>query len=611
MEISTAYKSFVPRPISIASGEAKATPQDTRWLEENIPCRTACPAHTDIPGYLEAIHRGEYDQAYRINLRDNVFPSILGRVCSRPCEEPCRHGWDALGESVAICFSKRSAADFRDTDRVVLPPIFPKSGKRVAIIGGGPAGLAAARNLTLLGHACTVFEKHSRPGGMMNQGIPEFRLPRNQIIREIEQIQATGVEIRCGISIGKDIPLEKLLQDYDAVIMAAGTLRPNFLGMDDEKSAGVHHGIPWLLQANEFHNAAVGDKVVVIGGGFTAMDCARTAYRLQLERLGMDRTNVRVCYRRSEKEMLVTPGEVEELAHESIPMEFMVGPNRYLAKDGQLVGMEFIRNALGEPDASGRRKPVAVKGSEFIHEADTILLATGQFPESSWIDPTIRKLVVGDDGWLLSGGKHATAIDKLFSAGDFSTGASTLIQAIGHAKETVRQVDRFLMGTERIIDTVLVRDGRPTPRKREFDFVKSNPMPSLPVAKRDLTAEVELGFDRPGAKEATSRCYFCHYKYEIDVSRCIKCNQCIEVMPRPQCIVRVHAVQQDEQGRIVGFDQQVGPEIDYNADFYINQQDCIRCNACLEVCPTQCISVQKVSGCVKAVGATLDAEASL
>ena len=589
----------VPPALSQRLGVASEA-KDMRWLAENIPCRTACPAHTDIPGYLGAIHRGDFDQAYRINLLDNVFPAVLGRVCSRPCEGPCRRGWDGLGEPVAICFSKRSSSDFKEAERVVLEPFFPASGKTVAIIGSGPAGLAAARNLTLLGHRCTVYEKHERPGGMMNQGIPEFRLPRAHLDREIDQIRQMGVDIVCDTDIGGDIPLQKLLDDFDAVIMAAGTLRPNMLGMDGEDSSGIDHGIPWLLRANEFNDISVGERCVVIGGGFTAMDCARTAARLQGRQYGMDRTDVRVCYRRSVNEMLVTPGEVEELEHESIPMEFMVGPTRYVTDAAAVTGIEFVKNELGEPDDSGRRRPVAIKGSEFTHGADTILLATGQYPATSWIDEPLYKQLVGDDQWLHSSGKNSTEIDKLFVAGDFSTGASTLIEAIGHAKTTARLVDEFLMGEPRIHDVAVITDGREQPRERGYDFVSRVPMPTIESKARTFSAEVETGFTEPGSEDETSRCYLCHYKYEIDTTRCIKCDQCIQVKPRPNCIVRVNSVHTDDEGRITGYDEADG--VDYRAEYFIDQKDCIRCNACLEVCPTQCISVQRVDGVVKVDG---------
>ncbi|MCE9616269.1 MAG: FAD-dependent oxidoreductase [Lentisphaerae bacterium] len=592
---------FVPAALSAPRGEWAPQVKDQQWLDENIPCRTACPARTDIPGYLAALSAGDTDLAYRINLRDNVFPGVLGRVCSRPCEAPCRHGWEGLGEPVAICFSKRSAADFNAADRVVLEPLFPPSGKRVAVVGSGPAGLAAARNLALLGHRCTVYEKHARPGGMMNQGIPEFRLPRAVLDREIDQVRRQGVEIICNTAIGPERPLEQLLAEFDAVILAAGTLRPNLLPLEGRDFAGIAHGLPWLLDANEFHRATVGDKCLVIGGGFTAMDCARTAFRLQCERMPMERTDVRVCYRRSPGEMLVTPGEVEELAHEAIPMEFLVGPQRYLGEGGRITGMAFVKNRLGPPDESGRARPEPIPGHDFVHAADTVLLATGQFPDTSWIDAGLRATLVGADDWLLSRHAHATAIPKLFVAGDFSTGATTLIDAIAHAKEAARQVDRFLTGAERLQDVVRVEDGRATPRARPLDLIERVAMPTLPVAARAPTAEVETGFDQAAAQTEASRCYLCHYKYEIDISRCIKCDQCVQVKPRPACIVRVTAVHTDTHGRVTGYKESAG--INYDAEYYIDQKECIRCNACLEVCPTECISVQKVSGCTIGVNA--------
>jgi NADPH-dependent glutamate synthase beta subunit-like oxidoreductase len=222
--LSENFKSITA--LSLAGGDSSA-PQDLFWLEQNIPCQAACPAGTDIPGYLEAVYQGRFREAYEINLRDNVFPAILGRVCSRPCEDACRHGRDGNGEPVAICFSKRSAADFAQSEAVVMRPLFPATGKHVGIIGAGVAGLAVARDLALFGHQVTVYEKHARPGGMLNQGIPAFRLPRDLISREIDQITALGVEIRCGVDVGTEVGVEALLESHDALVLAAGTLRPN------------------------------------------------------------------------------------------------------------------------------------------------------------------------------------------------------------------------------------------------------------------------------------------------------------------------------------------------------------------------------------------------
>lgn len=551
--------------LSKTCGKA-AAPKDFQWLEKNIPCQEACPASTDIPGYLNAIYRGEHSKAYRINLEANVFPSVLGRVCARPCEAACRHGWDGLGQPVAICFSKRSAADFGGQDPVVMDKWFPPSGKKVAVVGAGPAGLAAARQLALLGHQVTVYEKHNKAGGMMNQGIPVFRLPRDVIEKEIEQITALGVKIICNAEIGKTITLTELTKQKDAVILAAGTLKPNRLDLPGKELAGIRHGLEFLLEVNETGKGDVGKTVVVIGGGFTAMDCARTAKRLGAQ--------VKVCYRRTAAEMLVTPGELEELEHEGIPMEYMVAPKAYTGSNGRLKTIQFVRTEMGAPDQSGRRRPVEIPGSEFELAVDTVLLATGQFPDTSWLDESAG---------------HA----KVFSAGDFKNGASSLIQAIGHAKECVREADRFLTGKERLKDTVVVEDVTATGRIREMDFVPLQPMPAVKLAQRDLTTAVETGFSKEGSADEAQRCYQCHYKFEIDSDKCIYCDWCVKAKPRPECILRIKELHYDAEGRVTGWT--LAQKADDIHLIWINQDDCIRCGACVAACPVDAISIQKVS----------------
>lgn len=594
--------------LSKLRGKADA-PKDFQWLEKNIPCQKACPAATDIPGYLDAIYRGEYEKAYRINLRDNVFPAVLGRVCARPCEAACRHGWDGLGEPVAICFSKRSAADFGGQDSVVMDKWFPPSGKKVAVVGAGVAGLAAARQLALLGHEVTVYEKHNKPGGMMNQGIPVFRLPRDIIEKEIGQIEALGVKIVCNAEIGKAITLGQLTQENNAVILAAGTLRPNLLNLPGKELKGIRHGLDFLLEVNETGKTEVGEHVVVIGGGFTAMDCARTARRLgattvQIEEeladktvpgsiLRMPKGKVKVWYRRSVDEMLVTPGELEELEHEHIPLETMVSPKEYVGENGRVKALRFVRTELGEPDAGGRRRPVDIPGSEFDIPADTVLLATGQFPDTSWIDDALKKEMVEEDGCLKSGTAHATAREKIFAAGDFATGANSLIQAIGHAKECARSVDCFLTGKERLKDFAIIEDVTETGRIREMDAVPLQPMPSIDLTHRDLTNEVETGFTKPGAPEEAQRCYQCHYKFEIDSDKCIYCDWCIKAKPRPECILKIKKLKHNPDGTVAGWE--IAEKQDDVNLIWINQEDCIRCGACVAACPVDAISIQKVS----------------
>ncbi len=564
-------------------------PKDLDWLAKNIPCQKACPAGTDIPAYLDAIQQREYERAYRINLEANVFPGVLGRVCARPCEAECRHGWEGLGAPVAICFSKRAAADHRPQELAQLAPWFPPTGRRVAVIGAGVAGLAAARNLALMGHQVTVFEKYESPGGMMNQGLPEFRLPRDVIEREVEQVRRQGVEIRCNVEIGRDLPLRQLREQFDAVIMACGTLRPNLLKLPGSELAGIQHGLEFLRAANEHKPVSLGRHVIVIGGGFTAMDCARTA-----KRLAPPGASIQMLYRRSPTEMLITPGELEELGHEGIPMQFMVAPVAYVGDPaGRVRAMRFVRTELGARDASGRRRPVEIPGSEFELPADNILLATGQYPDTAWMDADLRAQLADQDGWLKSGRAATTKLPNVFAAGDFATGASSLIQAIGHAKACARAVDRFLMGADRLRDGAFIEDATQTGRIREMDAVPREALPTLPLAQRTATAEVEQGFSHDGAETETQRCYLCHYKFEIDPDRCIYCDWCLKAKPRPDCIVKVSKLTHDQAGRIVEFQRAQATE--ETRLIWINQADCIRCRACVDACPVDAISIQKVS----------------
>lgn len=592
--------------VSVQLGKGRA-PKDFDWIFKNIPCQKGCPAKTDVPGYLQAIYAGEFDKAYRINLECNVFPAVLGRVCARPCEAECRHGWEGLGEPVAICFSKRSAADFKNAAPVVLDKLFADSGKKVAVVGSGVAGLTVARQLALYGHAVTVYEKYDKPGGMMNQGIPEFRLPRDQIEKEIGQIEALGVTIQCNTAIGEDLPFETLRADFDAVVMAAGTLRPNLLKLPGSELKGIQHGLEFLLDVNSGRDVELGKNVVIIGGGFTAMDCARTAKRLgittvQLEKedddykFEGDDSRVDVWYRRSTEEMLVTPGELEELEHEHIGLEIRVSPKAYIGdENGHIKAMRFIHTKLGAPDASGRRRPVDIDGSEFDVPADAVLLATGQFPDCSWIQGESRDQLVGDDGWLKSGAGNITSVSGIFAAGDFAMGANSLIAAIGHAKGTARSVDTFLMGDRRIEDFVEVIDLTETGRIREMDEVERKEMPTLPLKKRGLADEVELGYDHELSIDESQRCYGCSTKFEIDSDKCIYCDWCVKAKPRPDCIVKVKGFKFAEDGRITGWEE--AGETEEVHQVWINQEDCIRCGACVDACPVDAISIQRVSLC--------------
>lgn len=584
------------------SGLHLDAPQDFQWLDRNIPCRTSCPAGTDIPGYLEAVYQGRHADAYRINLRDNVFPGVLGRVCSRPCEDACRHGREGNGDPVAICFSKRAAADHMAAPPAQLDAVFPPSGRRVAVIGAGVAGLAVARELALWGHQVTVFEKHVRPGGMLNQGIPAFRLPRDLIEREIGQITALGVQVRCGAEVGKDVALDRLAAEHDAVVLAAGTLRPNSIEVPGAGLEGVEHGLAFLLAVNEGGRRSVGRDVAVIGGGYTAMDCARTALRLG--------ARVTVYYRRQRADMVVLPGELEEYLAEGGTLVNEAAPLELLGADGRIAAIRFARTAATGWQSDGRAGFVVDATSAFDVAADHVILAIGQRPETSWIGAALAPRLVGRDGWLASGSGQETAVRNVFAAGDFAIGATTLIRAIGHAKRCALDIDRFLMGRERLRERIAVGpavhskspQAGTTGRTVAMNAIPIHPMPVLAPKARGFEAEVETGYDAATAQAEASRCYLCHYKFEIIDSRCVLCDECIKVKPVPDCIVEIAGLERDDENRITGYRPVAAGHTDslYYNRLWIDQDKCVRCGQCEAVCPVNAITIQKVTPVIEA-----------
>lgn len=563
------------------------TPRDYHWLEKSVPCRHACPAGTDIPGYLAAIAAGDFERAYLINLQDNVFPGVLGRICTRPCEQACRHGFEGLGDAVAICFSKRSSADHNNSaGQHLLPALFPATGKKVVVIGSGPSGLAAARDLCLFGHEVVVYEQYHLAGGMLSQNIPPFRLPRDIVAREIEQIRAQGVEIRCSSSVGLDIPFSDLVDISDALIVAGGCTRPNIPDIEGLDCQGVLHGSDFLLGVIEGKTKIVGRRVAVIGGGFTAVDCARAAVRDGAE-------EVTVYYRRRREDMTLTPGELEALVEEGIGVELLVSPSSVSAEHGLLQSVEFVRNRSNSDAAGGKAGIEEIEGSAFQVAVDTLLLATGQGPDWDWLEEAAGKGSEWKvDEELLPG----TSIEGLFVAGDQGSGSTSVIDAVASGRRCARAVDSYLMGEERVHSVVSVAAGRETVRPFEDNAIPRQEMATLPLDQRSLSGEVEKGYVPDTAVEEARRCYLCNFKYEIDTSRCIFCDLCCEVKPLDDCILKVRSLTLDEGKRILGFglpDDSFDPENQFV--YRINPAACIRCNRCVEACPVNCIAVHRIN----------------
>lgn len=531
---------------------------DRKWIDVNIPCSAACPIMTDIPGYIQALMEGDYKKAYLINRMDNVLPGVLGRVCNRPCEPVCRHGRDGLGDPVAICFLKRSAADFgMEPVKAEIKP----NGKKVCIIGSGPAGLTAANDLALNGYTVTVLEQFHQPGGMLRYGIPQFRLPYDIVAGDVKSITDLGVEICTGERVENDAQLEKLKKEYDAVILAGGCMLPKISRMPGMDRKGVYMGIDFMIAANNEEPVEAMETVVVIGGGFTAVDCTRMASRLGAK-------NVTLAYRRTKDDMYISSHEVVAMEAEGIGLSFLVSPVSIESRDGKVTGVNFVRNSIAED-----RSISPIEDSEFTIDADAVIFAIGQEAEEN-----IEEAGSGEQ------------VDNFFVAGDFRNGASTVIEAAADGRKVAREVHCVLSGINGYRDVVHISPVKDTGRKRDYDFIPLQPMDETPLYERHhKNKEVELGFSKEKTLEESRRCYLCHYNYQIDINRCIYCLACIDVMP-VDCIKMAKDVEVTEDGDLRYVETKNWDEVQA---ITIDNDKCIRCGNCVRACPVDCISISR------------------
>jgi NADH-quinone oxidoreductase subunit F len=472
------------------------------------PCQNTCPIGMDVPAYVGLIRAERFEDAYKVLLKTNPFPSVCGRVCDHKCQSKCRRG--KMDEPIAIKFLKRFITD--QAPRPKISPVPVTRNERIAVVGAGPAGLTAARDLAQRGYSVTVFEELPDPGGMLRWAIPSYRLPRNILDGEIDDIRRLGVDIRCNVRVGKDLPFDKLTKDYDYVYLATGAHRSTKMDVPGEDLQGVWGGVEFLRAFNLDENAwmkgakTLGSKVAVIGGGNSAIDAARCA-----KRMGAD---VTILYRRERKDMPAAEEEVTAALDEDIKIEFLVAPLKIEGKDGKVSGITCERMKLGDFDRSGRKRPVAIPGSEFTLSVDAVVAAIGQVPDMTFI-PKDSGLVINKwDCYDLAGdSKSRTTNPKFYAGGDAVTGPDTVIGAIGAGHQAAEDIDadiRKALGepaweapAEEKIDVPLIID-------EESEEAPQTKMPELHGAPRSASfAEVELGFTRELAIAEACRCLRC------------------------------------------------------------------------------------------------------
>lgn len=575
--------------------------KDPEYFHKVVDCQHACPAHTPVPEYIRLIAEGKYSEAYMVNWDSNVFPGVLGRTCDRPCEPACRRG-RVEEEPVAICRLKRVAADNKDDVKHLMPQgPFKQNGKKIALVGAGPASLTVARDLAPLGYEIHLYDEQKLGGGFMRSQIPSFRLPETVLNEEVNYILDLGIHTQFNHYV-KSLK-ELLTKDYDAVFVGSGAPKGRDLDIPgrQEAAANIHIGINWLANVAFEHTSKVGKNVIVLGGGNTAMDCCRTARRLGGE-------NVKVVVRSPFAEMKASPWEKEDAQHEDIPIIDNHVPKTFVLKDGKLVGMTFEK-VKAEYGADGKRKLVPVGGEDVFIEADDVLVAIGQENSFPWIE---RDLGIEFDKWDMPVVNETTFVStnpKVFFGGDAAWGPKNVITAVAHGHQAAVSIDLFCNGEDlmkRLDPMVNLISQKMGIHEWGYDSaVVTDERYIVPQADKKLTLtnrkkEVELGFDPLAGFKEAQRCLNCDVQTVFTESKCIECDACVDICPTA-CITFTENAESETDLRAM----LKVPANNTTQDIYVSdvlpttrvmakdENYCLHCGLCAERCPTAAWDMQK------------------
>ena len=576
------------------------------YFHKVVDCQWACPAHTPVPEYIRMIAAGRYGDAYMVNWESNVFPGILGRTCDRPCEPACRRGRVeeenlAKPEPVAICRLKRVAADLKEDISARLPAKPTKTnGKKIACVGAGPAALTVARDLAPLGYEVTVFDGDKRAGGMIRSQIPKFRLPEEVIDEEEGYVLNLGVEFRGGERI--DSLKDLLGKGYDAVFVGSGAPRGRDLDLPGRQEAAknIHIGIDWLSSVSFGHIEKIGKRVIVLGGGNTAMDCCRSS-----KRLGGD--DVKVIVRSGFEEMKASPWEKEDAGHEGILILNYFVPKAFLHTDGKLTGMSFEK-VKAIYDTKGKRSLVPSGEPDQIFECDDVLVAVGQENSFPWIE---RDVGLEFDKWGMPVVDTVTmqgSIKNVFFGGDAAFGPKNIIWAVAHGHEAAISIDKFCSGestADRPPPMVNLYSQKMGIHEWSYDNSPVNdlrfkvPLKDINLALKNIKVEVELGFDAALAFKEAERCLNCDVQTVFNAAQCIECDACVDICPMDCITFTENGEEADLRTRLQA------PATDLTQDLYVSpglktgrimakdEDVCLHCGLCAERCPTGAWDMQK------------------